>query len=480
MALSEPHCWIVVDKPTEANGLVEQLALLGIKGRLCSDCPDEDAEPPVALMTLDAGLPPWRRSRANQVPWVALGRNAATGDSDHPHATLSHPLSLSALNGVLAPLVSRWRSVLLARERRGLVGDGHKVQSLRREIEQVAPTDATVLILGESGTGKEVVARMIHLLSGRANKPFVPVNCGAIPADLLESELFGHEKGAFTGAISARPGRFEIAQGGTLFLDEIGDMPMPMQVKILRVLQERTFERVGGRQTIEADVRIVAATHRDLEQRIEEGSFRQDLFYRLNVFPVETTPLRSMREDIPLIVEALANRLRVEGRGDVRFAPDALAALAQLPWPGNVRELGNVIERLAILYPGQTVGRAQLPAKLLAQLPEGASPIVPETPEASPQPRSSFVDDDVDPRQALAAVFRGDRCLPTQQDELSDWDFDLPEDGFDLKQQLEAIEIGWIQSALAASEGVVAQAARQLGIRRTTLVEKMRKYQLSL
>ena len=192
---------------------------------------------------------------------------------------------------------------------RSLVGASEPMQQVRFLIEQVATTHANVLILGESGTGKEVVARNIHNLSDRNKGPFVPVNCGAIPPDLLESELFGHEKGAFTGAISTRKGRFELAEGGTLFLDEIGDMPQPMQVKLLRVLQERTFERVGGAKSIKANVRIVAATHQHLEEMIKEGSFREDLYYRLNVFPIETPSLKERKEDIPLLFKFTWTRL---------------------------------------------------------------------------------------------------------------------------------------------------------------------------
>ncbi|HBC00248.1 MAG TPA: sigma-54-dependent Fis family transcriptional regulator, partial [Pseudomonas sp.] len=192
---------------------------------------------------------------------------------------------------------------------RSLVGTSRAVQHVRQMMEQVADTEASVLILGESGTGKEVVARNLHYHSKRRQGPFVPVNCGAIPAELLESELFGHEKGAFTGAITARAGRFELAEGGTLFLDEIGDMPLPMQVKLLRVLQERTFERVGSNRTQNADVRIIAATHKDLEKMIEEGTFREDLYYRLNVFPIEMAPLRERVEDIPLLMNELISRM---------------------------------------------------------------------------------------------------------------------------------------------------------------------------
>ncbi|MEK9544410.1 MAG: sigma-54 dependent transcriptional regulator, partial [Luminiphilus sp.] len=232
-----------------------------------------------------------------------------------------------------------------------LVGAGSAIASLRSLVVQVAPKMANVLLLGESGTGKEVIARAIHDCSTRSRGPFVAVNCGAIPAELLESELFGHEKGAFTGAVSARKGRFEMAEGGTLFLDEIGDMPFDMQVKLLRVLQERTYERVGGTKAQKANVRIVAATHQNLESKVESGEFRMDLFYRLNVFPIEVPPLRERPEDVPLLAQRFID-LQQEQSGDViNLSREALEQLCQCEWPGNIRELGNLVERLTILYP---------------------------------------------------------------------------------------------------------------------------------
>ena len=209
---------------------------------------------------------------------------------------------------------------------RSLVGRSQQIQTVRKLVEQVAPTDATVLILGESGTGKEVIARNVHFMSERKEGPFIPVNCGAIPGELLESELFGHEKGAFTGAISARKGRFELAEGGTLFLDEIGDMPLQMQVKLLRVLQERTFERVGGHTPIKANVRIVAATHRNLENMIKDDKFREDLYYRLNVFPIDSPALRERREDIPLLLQELISRIQGDGVSVVKFTEMAISS----------------------------------------------------------------------------------------------------------------------------------------------------------
>ena len=332
---------------------------------------------------------------------------------------------------------------------RSLSGNSRATRQINKMIEQVADTEATVLILGESGTGKEVVARKLHYNSGRRGRPFVPINCGAIPPDLLESELFGHEKGAFTGAINSRQGRFEMAEGGTLFLDEIGDMSMPMQVKLLRVLQERCFERVGSNKTIQCNVRIIAATHRNLEQAIEDGAFREDLYYRLNVFPIDMPPLRERVEDIPVLVNDLISRIETEKRGSVRLTPGAVMALTQYPWPGNVRELANLIERLAILYPYGVVDVMELPEKFRAGISIveqiGDLPLVNGAGE--------------DP-ETVVAVPR------------------LPNDGIDLKAHLNNLEMSLIRQALDESDGVVAHAAKRLAMRRTTLVEKLRKYGL--
>lgn len=332
------------------------------------------------------------------------------------------------------------------RQCQAFIGNSPSVNSINQMISQVADTNASVLILGESGTGKEVIARNIHARSNRANKPFIPINCGAIPADLLESELFGHEKGAFTGAINSRQGRFELAEGGVLFLDEIGDMPLSMQVKLLRVLQERSFERVGGNRTIQTDVRVIAATHRRLEDLIQDGGFREDLYYRLNVFPIEVTPLRERREDIPLLVSELIERIEQDKRGSVRLTRNAIAMLAQYDWPGNVRELANLIERLAILYPRDVVDVKQLPPKFVSQdacIPGIEAPL--ETQENIP----------------LTVNFNV-----------------LPDGGIDMKQYLMDIEVSLIEQALGVTDNVVARAANLLRMRRTTLVEKMRKYEI--
>jgi len=335
---------------------------------------------------------------------------------------------------------------------RSLVGTSRAVQMVRKMIQQVANSDANVLILGESGTGKEVVARNLHYYSNRRDKAFVPVNCGAIPADLLESELFGHEKGAFTGAISTRQGRFELAEGGTLFLDEIGDMSLNMQVKLLRVLQERTFERVGSNKSIKANVRIIAATHRNLEEAINEGKFREDLFYRLNVFPIEMPPLRERVEDIPLLVNELIHRIEHEKRGSVRFTQASTLSLCQYHWPGNVRELANLIERLAILYPFGVVDIGELPEKFQTDVSSEESARLNEEIMAAQPPMHQQYQLESEPR--------------------------LPRGGLDLKEHLSNLEVGFIRQALDDANGVVAQAAKRLGMRRTTLVEKLRKYGL--
>lgn len=319
------------------------------------------------------------------------------------------------------------------------VGPSQAIAKVRHLIEQVASKDTTVLILGESGTGKEMVAKAVHEHSSRAHGPFVAVNCTAIPAELLESELFGHEKGAFTGAHATRVGRFEQAEGGSLFLDEIGDMPMTMQVKLLRVLQERTYERVGGNQSHTADVRILAATNCDLELKIQQGLFREDLFYRLNVFPVHLPTLKERREDIPALVADLLTHFKEDGEAAVEFSPEALDLLCDHDWPGNVRELSNLLERLAILYPGKTILASDLPDKF------------------------GLVPSD----------------SPLMSDEFQTVIRSFPSSGFHLKKYLEDLEIHFIVQALDLSSGVVQHAADLLKMRRTTLVEKMRKYKIT-
>ena len=357
---------------------------------------------------------------------------------------------------------------------KALRGRGKAITLVRRLIEQVAPADATVLILGESGTGKEVVARSVHALSKRSQGPFVPVNCGAIPGELLESELFGHEKGAFTGAFSAHEGRFELAKGGTLFLDEIGDMPLAMQVKLLRVLQEHTFSRVGSNKLLKADVRIIAATHRNLEKMVADGSFRQDLYYRLNVFPISTPSLHERADDIPLLLQQLVHQFGDASHTTLRFTQSAVETLMENPWKGNVRELSNLVERLLILHPNEIVDKADLP----------------------PQYRGETIIDDPElEREALLDAFScGDEdyseiidqgtitSLPTiegEEEMAGAFAPKLSSEGVNLKDMVADMETGMIRQALNMSGGIVAKAAELLGLRRTTLVEKMKKYGIS-
>ncbi|MBU8976742.1 MULTISPECIES: sigma-54 dependent transcriptional regulator [unclassified Lysobacter] len=342
----------------------------------------------------------------------------------------------------------------------GPTGRSAAVLRLNRMIDQVAAFDTTVLILGESGTGKEVAARAIHARSPRRDKPFVAINCGAIPPDLLESELFGHEKGAFTGALTQRKGRFEMAEGGTLLLDEIGDMPMAMQVKLLRVLQERCFERVGGTSTMKCNVRVIAATHRNLEAHIAQGKFREDLFYRLNVFPIEMPSLRERAADLPDLIGAITRQLSDGGRGRVSLAGDAIAMLQQYAWPGNVRELSNLLERLSVLHPGGLVRADDLPARYRCQLPAETLAAIDSIPAEEPAPVMALL------READATPDPS-TLSPTTT---------LPPQGIDLRGHIANIELDLIRAALAQTGGVVAHAAPLLGLRRTTLVEKLRKY----
>lgn len=325
-----------------------------------------------------------------------------------------------------------------------LTGCSPEIQEVDALIKHVSQTDATVLLLGESGTGKEVVAQAIHKLSARADQPFIAVNCGAIPPELLESELFGHEKGAFTGAISNRRGRFELAEGGTLFLDEIGDMPISMQVKLLRVIQERVFERVGGMKTVKSDVRLIAATHQDLEKSIELGKFRTDLFYRLNVFPIKLPPLRNRTSDIPLLINEFAVRLQQQsGRSaPVVFDESAIQALTHHPLPGNVRELENLVERMSILHAGETISYSQLPGRYQIHPPIAVKPIEP------------------------SRVLQFEPRAPSIQFEM---------EAIDLKYMLTSLEKSLISQALDDTDWVVSKAAKALSLRRTTLIQKIRK-----
>ncbi|MGZ5052007.1 MAG: sigma-54 dependent transcriptional regulator [Methylobacter sp.] len=415
--------------------------------------------------------------RADHIPVILLvNKNATAQLSSIITNNVSQVLEWPTTHPVIKPLLDKLPRagnqpafvVRQGTERRAssadrLKGNTPAIVAIRKLIDQVAESDATVLILGESGTGKEVVARALHDASLRKDKPFVPINCGAIPGELLESELFGHEKGAFTGALTSRQGRFEMAEGGTLFLDEIGDMPLTMQVKLLRVLQERTFERVGSNKTIHCNVRVIAATHRALEDEIKANRFREDLYYRLNVFPIEIPALKDRVQDIPLLVNDLVSRMEASNRGSVRLTNTALAVLMQHEWPGNVRELANLIERLAIMNPKGLVDAADLPEKFQQYtVPEEAIEL------SAVVDASVAEDDDQVERIEMPAGLEGSANVLAQ----------LPAQGIDLKEYLNVLEIDLIRQALNECSGVVAHAAKRLNMRRTTLVEKLRKYDL--
>jgi len=324
----------------------------------------------------------------------------------------------------LAAEVERLRSELDAEyDVEGIVASDPCMLEVLETVRKVAPTMATVMIYGESGTGKELIARAVHNLSERATKPFVSVSAGALPETLLESELFGYEKGAFTGAMTPKPGRFEMANGGTMFLDEIGDISSATQVKLLRVLQERSFERLGGTRSIEVDVRVVAATNRDLQQLIADGEFREDLFYRVNVVPITLPTLRQRSGDIPLLVAHFLEKFKA---GSKRISPQAMEALVKYPWPGNIRELENTIERIVILSHGDEIGVADLPAEVRA----GVSP--------------------------------ADRVATG---------FGLPEGGVDLEE----VELDLVRQALDRTGGSVPKAAKLLGLTPKTLEARMQR-----
>lgn len=321
-------------------------------------------------------------------------------------------------------------------------GSSNLINNLRATLAKYAVYDANVLILGESGTGKEVAAKLIHNQSSRSHKPFVPVNCGAIVPELLESELFGHEKGAFTGALSSRIGRFEAADGGTIFLDEIGEMPLAMQVKLLRVLQERVVEKVGSNKSKPIDVRIIAATNKDLEKEVALGKFREDLYYRLNVLPLDMPSLRQRVVDLQYIIDDLISTLSDKYSAKINFTEESISILQNYSWPGNIRELSNLIERLIVTYPNEVITPGKLPTKYICK-------------------SDCQLDNTQDHRYLVA-----------------DLNSNL-NSNINLKQTIENIEIDLIKQALENQNWIVAKAAMQLGLRRTTLVEKIKKYNLS-
>ncbi|HKN48370.1 MAG TPA: sigma 54-interacting transcriptional regulator [Candidatus Polarisedimenticolia bacterium] len=310
-----------------------------------------------------------------------------------------------------------------------LIGEHPLLQKITQLVRKVATTDATILIMGESGTGKELIARAVHALSPRVDRPFIPVNCGAIPAELLESEMFGHERGAFTGAIGQRAGMFQLANGGTIFLDEVGEMSATLQVKLLRVLQDREIRPVGADRVFKVDVRVLAASNKDLAAEVEEGNFREDLFYRLQVIPIVMPPLRERRSDIPLLTtHFLEKHNRKRSGRPARIAEEAMVHLWEYDWPGNVRELENLLERLVILSEDGLIGVEHLPPSM-----------------------RSFISEKKIPRPTLG------------------------EEGLDLNTAVEEFENRLIEEALRRTKGNKQAAARLLGLKRTTLVAKLRR-----
>ncbi len=337
-----------------------------------------------------------------------------------------------------------------------IVGESKPIREVFELIEKAAPTDSTVMVFGESGTGKEIIARALHAKSLRANKPFVAVNCAAIPSELLESELFGYEKGAFTGAGVTRVGRMEMADQGTVFLDEIGDMPLTLQVKLLRVLAEREIDRIGGAKSIPIDIRVIAATHRNLEQSVQNGSFREDLYYRLNIIPVVMPPLRERKTDIPLLARFFLSKFTGSSQDSFEktISNEAMAIMIAYEWPGNIRELANFIERMVVLSPGPVITPRDLPEKILGGH-SGRNWNTLENEELAENPA-----------QVLQVSLR------------NTYSMSLPDEGMNLKKAVEDFERGLILEALEKTNWVKNKAAALLGLNRTTLVEKLKKMNL--
>ena len=367
------------------------------------------------------------------------------------------------------------------------VGESAAIKAIRELLPVVAASSSTVLITGESGTGKEIVARSLHDLSHRASANFVPINCAAIPKDLIESELFGHRKGAFTGAVTDRVGRFELAHKGSIFLDEIGDLPLDLQVKLLRVLQERMVDPVGSTKSVSVDVRVIAATHRDLEAEIAAGRFREDLYYRLNVLPLNTPPLRDRSTDIPLLLNFFAKHHAATGAKPISFADDFSHALQAYHWPGNVRELSNLIDRFSTLFAGQclalkTFSPTMLPKGLAVFKAQVVSEEVPEVHEplglmetaALDSPSKGGIFDEGADEPEEDAVFLPDPNPPSLAQGLPI----LPPEGLSLKHRMAEIEREFISQALSRTKGNVSQTARLLNVQRTTLIEKIQKFGL--
>ena len=371
-----------------------------------------------------------------------------------------------------------------------IIGNSAATQDLLTLIGAIAPTEASVLITGESGAGKELVAQGIHDKSLRSARPFVAVNCGAIPAELLESELFGHKKGSFTGAISDHVGRVQSAQAGTLFLDEIGDMPMAMQVKLLRVLQEKVVVPVGSNKPIHVDIRVVAATHRNLEEEIKAGRFRADLYYRINVVPVCVAPLRERREEVPALVEHFAKIFAADKNTTLVLDGKFLRVMKAYDWPGNVRELSNMMHRLSVLHPGQRLSVQDVSPTML---PVGMSELACGVGDSEQSSLLDMMFDDEPPVAQSADIQRAGPAASGPQEHLSEEDRDFESiimraQGFDdfrqqgqsLKGILSDVEQDIIQRALSETDGNVSRCAKLLRMQRTTLIERIKKYDLKV
>ena len=368
-----------------------------------------------------------------------------------------------------------------------ILGSSTELTQLRGLIKQCAASDAPVLLRGESGTGKELVSRALHSQSARVSNPFVAINCGAIPDQLLESELFGHRRGAFTGATCDRKGRFELAHKGTLFLDEIGDMPSQLQVKFLRVLEEKVIQPLGGISEIEVDVRIVAATHRDLEEMVSQGEFREDLLYRLNVLPIRIPPLSERKEDIPELLAHFAESFAVNNQ-KVNFTKRSLLFLQAYSWPGNVRELSNLVQRFSVLYPGKTIELSKIPEDFLSQELihmtrfSGDSALEEEF-EGSSEVADGSEDNHVIGNEPEFNDFQSEFNEQEGMDfeqiiELSNTITALPDAGLPTKDLLNNLESNLIRTALDQTDGNVSKASDLLQMGRTSLIQKINKYQL--
>ena len=348
-------------------------------------------------------------------------------------------------------------------------GESPTTKSMKNLIAMVSQTDSTALILGETGTGKDIVAQAIHKCSKKKG-PLVTVNCAAIPSELLESELFGHEKGSFTGADKQRKGRFEQSSGGSLFLDEIGDMPLPLQAKLLRAIESRTIQRVGGAEDIKIDLRLICATHRDLEKKVESGEFRADLFFRINVLPINVPSLAERREDIPSLQQTLLKKMNIDKSAEPFFSPDAVTALCKHNWPGNVRELKNVIERACIIFPGKEITGTNVYENLLRL----KVPTIAEEQDALWEMTSDLSGiNELDENEIIS---NPEDYLPHPKNYKNWFSF---YDEIDLRRHLQDVEIVLIEEALDKTDNKIAAAADKLKLRRTTLIEKMKKYSIS-